>query len=75
MSKQAELIKITLNGKPNEAAAGITVSGLLAKGKIRPELVTVEINGCLLQKLEYETTAVREGDKIEFVYYMGGGNR
>ncbi len=74
MSEQAELVKITLNGKPNEVKAGITVTEMLAKWKIRPELVTVEINENILQKLEYETTTVREGDKIEFVFYMGGGN-
>ncbi len=74
MSEQAELVKITLNGKPNEVKAGITVTEMLAKWKIRPELVTVEINENILQKLEYETTTVREGDKIEFVFDMGGGN-
>lgn len=74
MSEQAELVKITLNGKPNEVKAGLTVTELLAKWKIRPELVTVEINENILQKLEYETTTIREGDKIEFVFYMGGGN-
>lgn len=74
MSEQAELVKITLNGKPNEVKAGLTVTELLAKWKIRPELVTVEINENILQKLEYETTSICEGDKIEFVFYMGGGN-
>ncbi len=73
MSNQAELIKITLNGKPNEIQGGTTVSALLAKWKIRPELVTVEINENILQKLEYEETAIKEGDKVEFVFYMGGG--
>jgi thiamine biosynthesis protein ThiS len=75
LSEQAELVKITLNGKPNEVKPGITVAELLAKWKIRPELVTVEINENILQKLEYDTTAVREGDKVEFVFYMGGGNK
>jgi thiamine biosynthesis protein ThiS len=75
LSEQAELIKITLNGKPNEVKAGITVTELLAKWKIRPELVTVEINENILQKLDYEDTVIHEGDKIEFVFYMGGGNR
>lgn len=75
MSEQAELIKITLNGKPNEVKAGTRISALLAKWKIRPELVTVEVNEIILQKLEYETTEIREGDRVEFVFYMGGGNR
>ena len=73
MSETKELIKITLNGKPNQIQAGITVSDLLLKWKIRPELVTVEVNEHILQKLDYDTTVIREGDKVEFVFYMGGG--
>jgi thiamine biosynthesis protein ThiS len=71
----SEPLKITLNGKPNEVNAGTTVSELLAKWKIRPELVTVEVNENILQKLEYESTEIRQGDKVEFVFYMGGGNQ
>ena len=73
MSETKELIHITLNGKPNEIKAGMTVSGLLLKWKIRPELVTVEINENILQKLDYESTEIRSQDKVEFVFYMGGG--
>lgn len=67
-------IKITLNGKPNEIQSGTKVSDLLLKWKIRPELVTVEINETILQKLDYETTEIKEGDRVEFVFYMGGGS-
>ncbi len=49
------------------------VSELLLKWKIRPELVTVEVNGAILQKLDYESTEIKAGDKVEFVFYMGGG--
>ena len=67
------MIHITLNGKPQELKAGMTVSDLLLKWKVRPELVTVEVNENILQKLDYETTPIKEGDKVEFVFYMGGG--
>ena len=75
MSNTKELIKIQLNGKPNEIHAGLTVSDLLLKWKIRPELVTVEVNETILQKLDYETTRIKDGDNVEFVFYMGGGTR
>jgi thiamine biosynthesis protein ThiS len=73
LSETANTIKIQLNGKPNEIKAGMTVSDLLLKWKIRPELVTVEINETILQKLDYETTTIKDGDQVEFVFYMGGG--
>ena len=71
--KDGATIKITLNGKDNEIRAGMTVSELLQKWKVRPELVTVEINEIILQKLEYDTTEIKAGDHVEFVFYMGGG--
>ena len=74
MSQTKEFIKIKLNGKENEIKTGLTVSDLLLKWKIRPELVTVEVNENILQKLDYETTEIREGDNVEFVFYMGGGS-
>ena len=68
-------MKIQLNGKEQEIKDGLTVSDLLLKWKIRPELVTVEVNETILQKLDYETTEIREADNVEFVFYMGGGSR
>jgi len=73
LSEQAQLIQITLNGKPQEVKAGLKVSDLLQKWKIRPELVTVELNESILQKLDYDSAEVRPGDRVEFVFYMGGG--
>ncbi len=73
MSEIAGLIKITLNGKEQEIKSGMTVSELLTKWKMRPELVTVEINENILQKLDYDSTPINVGDKLEFIFYMGGG--
>ena len=75
MSQTKQTIKITLNGKPQEIQSGMMVSDLLLKWKIRPELVTVEVNENILQKLDYDNTAIKEGDHVEFVFYMGGGDQ
>ena len=69
-----QLVKITLNGKETVLQAGMTVSDLLTKWRMRPELVTVEVNEVILQKLDYEVTEIKAGDKVELVFYMGGGN-
>ena len=70
---QAATIKIQLNGKEQEIKSGMTVSDLLLKWKIRPELVTVEVNENILQKLDYDGIEIKADDKVEFVFYMGGG--
>lgn len=66
-------VKIRLNGKEQEIAAKMTVSDMLLKWKIRPELVTVEVNENILQKTDYDGTEIKQGDNVEFVFYMGGG--
>jgi thiamine biosynthesis protein ThiS len=75
LSETKQLIKITLNGKEQEIQSGMTVSDLLLKWKVRPELVTVEVNEDILQKLDYDTTGIKAGDRVEFVFYMGGGKQ
>ena len=75
MSQTKETIVIKLNGKENEVKNRATVSDILLKWKIRPELVTVEVNENILQKLDYETTEIKEGDNVEFVFHMGGGSQ
>ncbi len=69
------MIKIQLNGKEQEIQGGMTVSDLLLKWKVRPELVTVEVNENILQKLDYDGTEIKQGDNVEFVFYMGGGTQ
>ena len=70
----ANTIKIVLNGKPARIKPGLTVSDLLIQWRIRAELVTVELDGTILQKLDYDTAQIKEGNKVEFVFYMGGGD-
>lgn len=65
-------INIYLNGKKEECEEGRKISDILAIKNIRPEVVTVELNDRILKKDEYGE-AVKANDRLEFVYYMGGG--
>jgi sulfur carrier protein len=39
-----------------------------------PEMVSVELNGQILRRAEFESTALEDNDKVEFLYFMGGGS-
>jgi len=68
-------MKLIVNGKESNLEEGLTVRGLLIAQEVKmPEMVSVEINGQILKRSEFENTAVNEGDKVEFLYFMGGGN-
>ncbi len=68
-------MKITVNDKEVNLDKGeITVSELLTISKVEnPEVVSVQRNGEFVDKKDLGSTQVKDGDKIDFLYFMGGG--
>jgi len=66
-------VLIYLNGKKENIEENMNVSKLLEAKKIRPEIVTVELNDKILERDKYQATLLSPEDRLEFVYYMGGG--
>lgn len=66
-------INIYLNGKKEDVTENMSISNLLEVKKIRPEVVTVELNERIIEKDTYKKVQLKTGDRLEFVYYMGGG--
>ncbi len=68
-------MKLVINGEEVTSKDGLNVSELLVEQEVKmPEMVSVEINGQILRRPEFDTTALNEGDKVEFLYFMGGGS-
>jgi len=65
---------IYLNGKKEEIEEKMSISKFLEKKRIRPEVVTVELNGQIIDREKFKDRFLQEEDKVEFVYYMGGGS-
>lgn len=68
-------VAIYLNGKKEEIEDNMNIRELLNIKQIRPEVVTVELNEKIVEKNKYGDTALKSDDRLEFVYYMGGGER
>jgi len=67
-------MKLMINGKDVETNGARTVAELLQEQKVKwPDMVSVELNGTILQRKTFASTALNEGDKVEFLYFMGGG--
>jgi len=67
-------MKIKVNGADAEVSGEISVKKLLEEVKAQdPLYVTVQLNGAILKSGDFETAVVREGDVVEFLYFMGGG--
>ena len=68
-------MKLVVNGKENTFGEGLTVNELLTEQEVKmPEMVSVEVNGEILKRTEFETKSLEDGDKVEFLYFMGGGS-
>jgi len=69
-------MNLTVNGKPATIAEETTLSitQLLETLQVEQrEYVTVELNGDILDRGDFEGATVKDGDTIEFLYFMGGG--
>lgn len=66
-------MNVLVNGKKEVLQEGMRVAELLVSRNLRAEMVAVELNGKILQRDEFDATPLSEGDKVEFLYYMGGG--
>jgi sulfur carrier protein len=65
-------MQVKINGKLENIGAG-TVLELLQSKEIEPQMVSVELNSKMVDRQSYSTTRLTEGDLIEFLFFMGGG--
>lgn len=67
-------MNITVTGNKKTFEEGITIAKLIEVEDIEnPDYVTVTLNDNFLDRENFETTKLNEGDVVEFLYFMGGG--
>jgi len=66
-------MKVVVNGESMDISDGLTVAGLLEGLQIGRDRVAVEVGLEIVPKAGYDTHALREGDKVEIVQFVGGG--
>ncbi|MGM9699179.1 MAG: sulfur carrier protein ThiS [Prevotella sp.] len=68
------MAKVIVNGEAQEVQLPISLEELIKQNNVeQPELVSVQLNEEFLDRNEYGTRQVNEGDEIDFLYFMGGG--
>lgn len=67
-------MNITVAGDKKQVEDGITISKLIELEQVEnAEYVTVTVNDEFVEKGVFDTLTLKEGDVIEFLYFMGGG--
>jgi len=66
--------KISVNGKAQEVETPISISELIKLNNVaQPEMVSIQLNGQFVNREDFDTTQVTDGDEVDFLYFMGGG--
>ncbi len=70
---ETETIEIVLNGEARRVPQGFQLDGLLRFLEIDPVRVAVELDRAIVRKQDWNATAVKDGARIEVVWFVGGG--
>ena len=69
------MAKIYVNGDAQEVSLPLNVSELIQQSDVQqPDMVSVQVNEEFAEREDWETIQLKEGDKIDFLYFMGGGS-
>jgi thiamine biosynthesis protein ThiS len=64
---------IVVNGNQTEIAEGTDISDLVSSLGLAAERVAVELNKRIVRRADWVSTRISEGDKVEIVHFVGGG--
>ncbi len=67
-------MKLNVAGTTKEYEDGLTVARLIELEKVEsPLYVTVALNDDYVESGAFDNTVLKDGDTVEFLYFMGGG--
>ena len=68
-------MQLSVNGKDFAAvAATLSIAQLLKDAGVEnPEMVSVQLNGAFVGREDFALKMLCEGDAVDFLYFMGGG--
>ncbi len=68
------MTKIIVNGEAQQVQLPLSLSDLIKQNDVQqPEMVSVQVNDDFVDRSEWDALQIKEGDTIDFLYFMGGG--
>lgn len=68
------MAQIIVNDEKQEVTLPLTLAELIKINKVvQPEMVTIQVNEDLVEREDYEKIQLKGGDRVDFLYFMGGG--
>ena len=68
------MAKIKVNGEAQEVQLPLSLLELIKQNDVQqPDMVSVQINEDFVDRAEWDGIQIKEGDSVDFLYFMGGG--
>lgn len=68
------MAQIIVNDEKQEVTLPLTLAELIKINKVfQPKMVTIQVNEDFVEREDYEKIQLKEGDRVDFLYFMGGG--
>ena len=73
-------MQLIINGQeidvPNivETNCNLSLLDIINSFQLNPDQTAIEKNGVIIDKADYHSETVNEGDRLELIRFMGGGN-
>jgi sulfur carrier protein len=62
-----------INGESRNFPDGLTVAALVGQLGMKTDRVAVELNLEIVPRSNWDSTHLKDGDKLEIVHFVGGG--
>ncbi len=70
------MAKITVNGESQEVNLPLSLTELIKQNNVeQPDMVSVQVNDDFVDRTEWDGIQIKDGDNVDFLYFMGGGCR
>ncbi|MCR8635873.1 MULTISPECIES: sulfur carrier protein ThiS [Paenibacillus] len=66
-------MQLVINGENREVTEVSTITDLLVLFKLEQKILVVELNREIIERTQYDSMALKEGDRLEIVHFVGGG--
>ena len=68
------MAKVIVNGEAQEVQLPLNLTELIKQNNVQqPEMVSVQVNDDFVDRNEWDGLQIKEGDTVDVLYFMGGG--
>ncbi len=68
-------MRLVINGEERELSGISTLASLVEQLALKADRLAIELNRNIVRRDQWSSTALKDGDCLEIVHFVGGGRR